>query len=258
MKEKYFSTIRNVGILLTILTWLACIIPYVGYITDGGVGLPHTIVSYYRFQTAEELKSSTKIGESLNASLGEKLFEKLVEDISKVFRDQEITKWNKETRKKTIPGLLDNTEISSYQSIIEKAELEELLVVVMQKEKVKVYRNWNIGAVGDVSPDENSEFYTSLVMMSLAFFVSIYSVLKYGKDSKIRLGITFLVASLLGAASCLCNEIRLENTLNDVTWPAGAKVWTIGPFIAGITYGLLLIYALAVVVIDIKGRKKIG
>ena len=110
--------------------------------------------------------------------------------------------------------------------------------------------------MGDVSPDVNNDFFTSLVMMSLAFFVSMYSVLKCGKDSKIRLAIAGLVAALLGATACICNEIRLAKILKTVTWPDGAKIRTIGPYIAGIAYGLLLIYAMAVVIIDICGSKK--
>lgn len=257
MKEKYFGTIKMMGVLLIALTFLGCIIPYVGYLSDGGVGAPHTIVSYYKLKMTDELKSSSEAGKEIYDILGEEKFTELVNTASEVIREQKIYKWDKKTKAKSIPELIKKAGETIGGMVIEKILFEKFFENIMEKDTMKVYRNWTNESL-NVSPDVNNEFYTSLVMMSLAFFVSIYSVLKYGKESKIGLAITGFVAALLGAVACLCNEIRLANYLKDVTWPDGARVWTIGPFIAGMVYGLLLIYATAVVVIEIKGSMRIG
>ena len=256
MKEKYFGTIKTVGIIFVALIFLGCIVPYVGYFSDGGVGVPHTTVTYYRFQTIEELKDSTKIGKQLYDKWGKERFEILVKDCYDVFREKEITLWNKKMKKQMIPELLDNTKISGYQLIMKRSELWDLLEVIMIKDRINVYRNWTEESL-NITPDVNNEFYTSLVMMSIALLVSAYSVLKYGKESRFKLTIFGFVAALIGAVACLCTEIRLGRYLREVKWPDGAKVWTIGPYVAGITYGLLLIYTVAVVVIEFLEIKKV-
>jgi len=255
MKEKYFGRIKTIGILLNIIVLVVCICPWKDSFPI--VGTPHTIVSYYRLQTAEEIKTSTKIGKSLSSSMEEADFKSLVATASLAMREQGIEKWNKKAQKEWIPALIDGTDIGKYESTVGRDNLEDLLEEMMIKERAKVHRNWGIVKGKEVSSTGDNDYYLSLVIKSLAFFGAILAMAKYGKDSEIGVGFLVLGASIVGAVTNLLGDLKLTTAVKEATWAAGAKFYSIGTILGAVVYASVIALAVVMIIVDLKGNNKV-
>lgn len=292
MKEKYFGVIRRVGILLAILTFVLCFMPHGDLFPK--VGITHVKVTYYRVASIEEMKKADSgMYNDMVADLTKQFQAQGSEDPAKAAKDyvngyyetiknkattlfnERSANWNKAAGKELVSLMLADAQVMEGQQYIGQKGVKKLVnssvVMVKQKkyhnmgETMKAYRYmgtfFNKQLSKQVVTTGVNDYYTSLVMMSLAFFVFMFCILKYDKNSKASLGLGLLVSSGVGMWANFCNESKLKAGVGE--WVptlsakgAAHKVSQTWPIIGYVAFALLVIYSVVVIVVDLKSRKK--
>lgn len=274
MKEKYFDKIKTIGILLNILAVILCACPYHDLFPI--VGFAHTKVTYNRPASTDELKKSNEalyniMVDAVGDDYASSYYEKLRSTASVAFYER-VDNWSKATEKEFIATLSADPTIKEAEQYIGQDGVEKLVNSSVVKVKERVYRNMGriekvycyMGTFLDNKVNKKvdntgvNEYYVSLVMMSLAFFVSLLCMLKYDKNSKPVLGFVILAASVFGAVGNVFNDKKLRLAVKAEQWPQGHKISQIWPILGYVAYALVIVYALVVIVVDIKGSKKVS